>query len=173
MYNLSLLSPKTFSLLQESYTQDPHEYIKYLTIFSSFTDYSCLYELDSLLFSVTSNTDHFYFGLRGFNYNIPRYSIYVPYCSRSKGHCTNSLFLSFSMLRFIGISSMELIVHPMNLKAISLYRKLGFYSFQSISTESILLTRNVPASSRIVPFSLSSNAFDTLQHMSTHFTPNT
>ena len=65
MYNISLLSPKTFVLLRDRYALDPFSYTQFLTLFSSF-NICCLSELDSLLLFANYNSD-FYFGLRGFS----------------------------------------------------------------------------------------------------------
>ena len=57
MYNISLLSPKTFVLLRDRYASDPFNYTKFLTIFSRFTDLSSLGESDSLLLFAKYNSD--------------------------------------------------------------------------------------------------------------------
>ena len=169
MYNISLLSPKTFVLLRDRYALDPFSYTQFLTLFSSFTDICCLSELDSLLLFANYNSDFFYFGLRGFSYSIPRFSVYVPYSFRSRGHCTSSLFFSFSILRFIGISTLELTVHPMNINALSLYGKLGFQTLQSPDHNSLLLSTNIPSNSRIIPFTLSSHTLDNIKRLKAGF----
>jgi len=144
MYSIDCLNRQAFKLLSSRFHSDPPIYSTYLTIFSSFSKSHDIYDQHSLLYIAKCLEDQFfYFGLRGFDYGIPRFSVYIPFEYHSLGHGTQSIIFSASILSFLGLTSLQLSVHCSNTNALRLYQKVGFQVINSSNHDFVIMESSV------------------------------
>ena len=136
------LNINSFRILSRIYASEQYDYIKYLTLFNNFTDQNAISEADSILLSCKTNDNSYtYIGLRGTNYEVPRFSIFVPSNLSRLGLGTLLTNLGCFIANKKGFSFLELKVDKKNISAIKLYLNCNFHIYKAFTSDSQILMR--------------------------------